>query len=119
MDTTFRDILDTEWKMHRKLLNPTIQNFNILNSFYPTFNRNMRIMIDRMQERCGQGEFDAYGPMEACSLDMICGWFGHLNDTAHMEFSFVFLFSRTETTFGIKMHVQDGQNMHFLEHANK
>lgn len=87
---------DNEWKVHRKLLNPTIQNFRILSSFYPIFNRNMRIMVERMQARCGGGQFDAYEPMEACSLDMIC-----------------------ETTFGIKMNVQSGENQEFLLYANR
>lgn len=61
------------WKAHRKLLNPTIQNFKILNSFYPTFNRNMRVLVERMEQWAGGEAFDAYRMMEACSLDLICG----------------------------------------------
>ncbi|XP_037050456.1 probable cytochrome P450 313a4 isoform X1 [Bradysia coprophila] len=83
------------WKKHRKLLNPTVQNYNILNSFYPKFNKNMKLMTELLEEKVGQGVVDIYHSLEACTLDMIC-----------------------ETTFGATMNIQRGENRSFLESAN-
>lgn len=108
----------TEWKVHRKLLNPTIQNFKILNSFYPTFNRNMRVLVERLEKYTSAETFDAYRMMEACSLDMICGEIALNFALLKLSLYHVSMFF-AETTFGTKMHVQDGENIAFLEHANK
>lgn len=62
------------WKRHRKLLNPTVQNYNILSSFYPKFNKHMRFMTENVLEgKVGKGQFDVYHILEACTLDMVCG----------------------------------------------
>lgn len=63
----------SEWKRHRKLLNPTIQHFKVLNSFYPIFNLHMAELVRKLQGRVGAGQFNIYNFLEECSLNMICG----------------------------------------------
>lgn len=62
-----------EWKRHRKLLNPTIQHFKVLNSFYPIFNVHMAELVRKLESRIDAEEFNIYRLMEQCSLNMICG----------------------------------------------
>lgn len=59
--------------MHRKLLNPTVQNYNILNSFYPTFNKNVRQLLSLLNNHAGKKSIDMYFFLEACTFDTVCG----------------------------------------------
>lgn len=63
----------SEWKHHRKLLNPTIQHFKVLNSFYPIFNFHMAELVRKLESRIDAEQFNIYTFLEECSLNMICG----------------------------------------------
>lgn len=63
----------SQWKHHRKLLNPTIQHFKVLSSFYPIFNVHMAELVRALESRIGTEEFNIYGFLEECTLNMICG----------------------------------------------
>lgn len=65
--------IGNEWKTHRKLLNPTVQNYNFLTTLYPMFNENIRILINRLEAKCDSNEFDIYEFIESCTLDIIAG----------------------------------------------
>ncbi|XP_037028116.1 probable cytochrome P450 313a4 [Bradysia coprophila] len=58
------------WKYHRKLLDPTIQNTKILNSYYPTINSTLRILVDILNERNPKETFDIFPRIDACSFDL-------------------------------------------------
>lgn len=61
------------WKLHRKLLNPTVQNYNILNSFYPTFNKNAKQLLALLHAHVEKKSIDMYFFLEACTFDTVCG----------------------------------------------
>lgn len=63
----------SEWKRHRKLLNPTIQHFKVLSSFYPIFNVHMAELVRKLECRIDAEQFNIYRLLEECSLNMICG----------------------------------------------
>ncbi|XP_037040925.1 probable cytochrome P450 313a4 [Bradysia coprophila] len=58
------------WKYHRKLLDPTIQNTKILNSYYPTINSTLRILMDILNEKSPNETFDIFSRIDACSFDL-------------------------------------------------
>lgn len=68
------------WKLHRKLLNHTVQNYNILNSFYPVFNKNVKELVLILNEHVGKESIDMYTFLEACSFDTVCGKYTVLFD---------------------------------------
>lgn len=60
------------WKTHRKLLSQTMR-YSIINSYYPIFNENMKLLTNRLAEKVDQGPFNIYDYLEVCTLDMITG----------------------------------------------
>lgn len=61
-----------EWRFHRKNLNPSF-HYNVVKSFYPTFNKNCRIFTRKMSKQAGKGPLRLQHPLQSCAMDMICG----------------------------------------------
>lgn len=61
--------------MHRRLLNPTVQNTKILNSFYPNMNECLKVLVDRLANKDPNEIFSIYEFIEACSFDMFASNF--------------------------------------------
>uniref|UniRef100_A0A915D208 Cytochrome P450 n=1 Tax=Ditylenchus dipsaci TaxID=166011 RepID=A0A915D208_9BILA len=60
-----------EWKAQRAMLTPTF-HFTILNDFMQIFNRQTKILLEKMQEHADNGKMvDIYEMIGACSVDMI------------------------------------------------
>ncbi|XP_031617885.1 probable cytochrome P450 313a4 [Contarinia nasturtii] len=83
-----------EWRFHRKNLNPSF-HYNVVKSFYPTFNRNLKIFINKLQCQTGRGKFKLPPIIQACAMDMIC-----------------------ETTLGLEIKTQSEENPAFLHNAH-
>ncbi|GAB0086095.1 Cytochrome P450 [Sergentomyia squamirostris] len=83
-----------EWKVHRKLLNPTF-SLKILQTYVPIFNKEVKILVNRFNDLVGQGATDIYTYMDALTLDVVC-----------------------QTTMGTEMHIQKNQNIEYLEAGN-
>lgn len=66
----FRSKAD-EWRFHRKNLNPSF-HYNVVKSFYPTFNKKLKIFIKRLRTYVGK-PFRLQHYIESCAMDMICG----------------------------------------------
>lgn len=64
--------------MHRRLLNPTVQNTKILNSFYPCMNECMQVMVDKLRLKDPTETFDMYHFAETASFDMFASEFNLL-----------------------------------------
>ncbi|XP_037044399.1 probable cytochrome P450 313b1 [Bradysia coprophila] len=84
------------WKMHRRLLNPTVQNTKILNSFYPCMNKTLQILVEKLGKRDPNESFDIYETLEACSFDMF-----------------------VKNTFGVDLDVQNNEHNHLFQMANE
>lgn len=61
-----------EWRFHRKNLNPSF-HYNVVKSFYPTFNKNLKIFIKNLQSCVGNAPFRLQNYIQSCAMDMICG----------------------------------------------
>lgn len=61
--------------MHRRLLNPTVQNTKILNSFYPTMNESLKVLVDKLGTKDPNEIFSIYEFIEVCSFDMFASKF--------------------------------------------
>ncbi|XP_059621809.1 uncharacterized protein LOC132265248 [Phlebotomus argentipes] len=86
---------EPQWKVHRKLLNPTF-SLKILQTYMPIFNKEVKVLVSRLQELCNKpNPTDIYNYMDALTLDVVC-----------------------QTTMGTEMHIQKNQNIEYLEAGN-
>ncbi|KAJ6641744.1 putative cytochrome P450, partial [Pseudolycoriella hygida] len=84
------------WKMHRRLLNPTVQNTKILNSFYPTMNKCLRILVENLQDKDPNKTINIYDLIEVCTFDMFA-----------------------KNTFGVDLNIQtNDENMYVFQMVN-
>lgn len=59
--------------MHRKSLTPAF-HFNILQEFLQIFNKNSKILVERLTKVAGNGKgFDIFESVSLCALDIING----------------------------------------------
>lgn len=63
------------WNMHRRLLNPTVQNTKILNSFYPCMNESLKVLVGILEKKDPNEVISIYEFVEACSFDMFASKF--------------------------------------------
>lgn len=64
--------LADEWRFHRRNLNPSF-HYNVVKSFYPTFNKNLKIFSKTLQKYAGIGPFRFSTLIQSCAMNMICG----------------------------------------------
>jgi cytochrome P450 len=62
------------WATHRKLLTPAF-HFKVLESFVDVFNRNGKILVEKLSSHVNGPEFDVTPYMILCALDNISGEF--------------------------------------------
>lgn len=60
------------WKVHRKLLSPCFSPL-VLSSFISKFNSKSATLVQQVGKNIGRAEYDSYGDISRCTLDMICG----------------------------------------------
>lgn len=61
-----------KWKDRRRLITPAF-HFSVLNSFIPVFERQGKILADKLEGIAKSGlPFDIQGPVSLCALDIIC-----------------------------------------------
>jgi cytochrome P450 family 4 len=60
------------WATHRKLLSPAF-HFRILENFVDVFNRNGKILVEKLSSQVKGPEFDVTPYMTLCALDNISG----------------------------------------------
>ncbi|GAB0086063.1 hypothetical protein DMENIID0001_000490 [Sergentomyia squamirostris] len=87
-------IPEPHWKIHRKLINPTF-SLKTLQSYMPIFNRQVNVLVSRLEELDGKNETDMYPYMSALTLDAVCG-----------------------TTMGYEMNIQMDQNVEYISAIN-
>uniref|UniRef100_A0A1B0DNC0 Cytochrome P450 n=1 Tax=Phlebotomus papatasi TaxID=29031 RepID=A0A1B0DNC0_PHLPP len=86
---------ESEWKVHRKLLNPTF-SLKILQTYMPIFNKEVKVLVSRLKELTNKKDAtDIYTYMDALTLDVVC-----------------------QTTMGTEMHIQKNQNIEYLDAGN-
>jgi cytochrome P450 len=61
-----------QWAAHRKLLTPAF-HFKVLENFVDVFNRNGKILVEKLSRRVNGPEFDVTPYMTLCALDNISG----------------------------------------------
>jgi cytochrome P450 len=62
-----------QWRVHRKSLTPAF-HFNILHEFLQIFNKNSKILVERLNKDAGKGTgFDIFESVSLCALDIING----------------------------------------------
>lgn len=79
------------WYNHRKIITPTF-HFNILEQFVEVFDRQSRIMVDKLKMRCDGIVVDVVDYVQAAALDII-----------------------SETAMGITIDAQNGMEMEFVK----
>ncbi|XP_046861686.1 cytochrome P450 4V2-like isoform X2 [Xenia sp. Carnegie-2017] len=84
------DSTGEKWKYRRRLLTPTF-HFKILNDFLSIHQKHATKLVDLLQERVGKKEFNIVPYLSLCVLDIIC-----------------------ETSMGIDIHAQFGQNSEYI-----
>ncbi|XP_001662865.3 cytochrome P450 4C1 [Aedes aegypti] len=62
------------WKVHRKLLSPCFSPV-VLSSFISKFNLKSATLVQHVGKNIGRAEYDSYGDISRCTLDMICATF--------------------------------------------
>jgi cytochrome P450 len=60
------------WATHRKLLTPAF-HFKVLENFVDVFNRNGKILVEKLSSHVNGREFDVTQYMTLCALDDISG----------------------------------------------
>lgn len=60
------------WRFHRKHLNPCFTP-NIINTFYPIFNKGMAVLVEKLKRHVGKGPFNIAADIRSCAMDLICG----------------------------------------------
>jgi cytochrome P450 len=60
------------WATHRKLLTPAF-HFKVLENFVDVFNRNGKILVDKLSNHVNGPEFDVTPYMTLCALDNMSG----------------------------------------------
>ncbi|PSN43016.1 Cytochrome P450 4C1 [Blattella germanica] len=60
-----------KWHTHRKILTPTF-HFKILEQFVEVFVEKTEILMKKLEEKVGTGEFDMFRLVGLCALDIIC-----------------------------------------------
>ncbi|VVD01184.1 unnamed protein product [Leptidea sinapis] len=58
------------WKMHRRILLPIFHN-RFIEDYIEVFGTQGSILVDRLEERVGKSEFDAYTYITSCMLDIV------------------------------------------------
>lgn len=61
-----------KWFNRRKIITPSF-HFKILEKFIEVFNEQDKILVEKLNERVGKGEFNIYTNINAIALDNICG----------------------------------------------
>lgn len=62
------------WKKHRKIIAPSF-NKKILNSYIDSMVHQCNILVQKLQDKSGKGDFDICKYTTNCSLDIICGMY--------------------------------------------
>ncbi|XP_077290548.1 cytochrome P450 4C1-like isoform X2 [Arctopsyche grandis] len=79
------------WKKHRKMLLPTF-NQRLLNGFIDVFANQCNILITKLEDKIGTGQFDVFKYISSCTLDIIC-----------------------ETAMGVKVNAQGNTNNSYIQ----
>lgn len=103
-----------EWRFHRRNLNPSF-HYNVVKSFYPIFNKNLKIFTKELRKYAGVGPFHLQLPIESCAMDMICGKFWEKKiprRTCHLSMNFIL-----ETTLGLDIQAQGNSELLHQAHT--
>ncbi|KAJ8916519.1 hypothetical protein NQ315_000161 [Exocentrus adspersus] len=60
-----------KWRRHRKAILPTF-NQKILDGFVEIFYEQAQVLVDKLKEVAGKGEFDIFDMVSRCTVDTIC-----------------------------------------------
>lgn len=60
------------WKIHRKLLLSVFHN-RIIEDYIDVFGAQGSILVDRLEEKVGQNDFDIFKYITSCMLDIVFG----------------------------------------------
>lgn len=60
------------WRRHRRLIAPAF-NQRVLNSYVPVFDRQSKILVRKLRNHVGNGEFEILRYLALCTLDMVFG----------------------------------------------
>lgn len=85
----FLSWLGEYWKMHRRLLNPTVQNTKILNSFSPYMNERLKVLIDILASKDPNEVFNIYEFLEACTFDVFASKSFRFSPTSNRKYVFI------------------------------
>ena len=70
-----------KWQTRRKLITPSF-HFKILSDFLTVFNEQSQIMVAKLEQKAGNGEFNIFQDITLCALDIICGECSYIYDAA-------------------------------------
>ncbi|CAH2092957.1 unnamed protein product [Euphydryas editha] len=83
-----------QWKVHRKVLLPIFHN-RIIEDYIDVFGEQGSVLVERMEEQLGKGDFDVFKYITSCMLDIVF-----------------------ETAMGEKMDVQHNPDTPYLRARN-
>lgn len=59
------------WKQHRKIMSPSFSQKN-LNEFVNVFVEESEVLVEKLSDKIGKGEFDAMHYSIKSAMDMVC-----------------------------------------------
>lgn len=85
------------WRFHRKHLNPCFSP-NIINSFYPIFNKGMQLFVKKLKVHANKEPFNIIDDIRSCAMDLICGEKNLFSFEFHFSYNFTNWLSRATYT---------------------
>lgn len=68
-----------QWKVHRKVLLPIFNN-RIVEDYIDVFGEQGSLLVERMEEELGKGDFDVFKYITSCMLDIVFGKLTNFNN---------------------------------------
>lgn len=104
-----------KWISRRKILTPAF-HFRILDDFVDIFDKQSRILVKKLKDFEGRGEFNIFPITALCALDVICGKYKLRN---YIQQGVNCDCLSLESAMGISLNSQSGYDSEYVKSVNE